>query len=47
MPKLKKKMLEKYYTVEIRGLFQTKSQFSEINITETDFYAYMISEYLR
>ena len=37
MPKFKKKTVEKYYTAEIWGLFQTKSQFSEFNITETDF----------
>ena len=37
MPKFKNKIVEKYYTAEIWGLFQTKSQISEINITETDF----------
>ena len=34
---LKTKLLKNYYKAEMWGLFQTKSQFSEFNITETDF----------
>ena len=45
---LKTKLLKKYYTAEIWGLFQAQSQFSEFNITESDFvYAYIISDYHR
>ena len=38
MPKFKNKIVEKNIkTAEIWALFQTKLQFSECNITETDF----------
>ena len=36
MPKFEIKIVEKY-TTGIGGMFQTKSQFSEFNIIETDF----------
>ena len=35
---LKTNLLENYYTAEIWGQFQSKSQFPKFNITETDFY---------